>query len=73
MTFITVTATQTNSQGIAPAGAGNVPVTLRIHKDLIGAISQSNEILPRGGTILNVGGKFYIDVRILGNVNWDTL
>lgn len=73
MTFVTVTATETNSQGTASQGAGNVPVTLRLHKDLIGAITQGNQVLPRSGTILNVGGKFYINVRISGNVNWDNL
>ena len=68
MTFITVTANQCNQQGIVDQRSQRI--TLRLHKDLIGAF-QGNTVLLKGGTILNLGGHFYTNFSLGQNMNLD--
>ena len=61
MSFIKVTATQCNAQGMA--AGHNVPVELDLNIDLIGGF-HGNEVLLRGGTILNLGGYYFTNFRL---------
>ena len=64
MTFVNVLADECNPQG---ATSPQVPKrNFQLHKDLIAAFI-GNEVVPKGGEILSIGGKHYKNIRLADN------
>lgn len=68
MQFIKVTAEQCNSQGLtAHTGSPTRTSPFHLNTDLIGAF-MGNEVILKGGTLLNIGGNFYKNIRLADGV-----
>lgn len=70
MTFVNVMAEECNAQG---GTSPQVPQrNLQIHKDLIAAF-VGNEVIPKTGEILTIGGKHYKNIRLAAGVKIESL
>lgn len=70
MTFVNVMADECNAQG---STSPQIPKrNLQIHKDLIAAFI-GNEVIPKSGDILTVGGKHYKNIRLADGVKIESL
>lgn len=70
MSFIKVTANQCNQQGTIDHH--QPPSEFYLNADLIGAI-KNNEILLKGGHIVNIGGDWYKNIQLAPNAKIPTL
>ena len=67
MRFLKVSEDQCNEQG-STIGNRGPRVEFHINSDLVGGIWNKNEVLLKGGNILHLGDKYFINIKLADNI-----